>query len=118
MMADEMVDRTITVGTDYAAAPGGRFAQHGANSGEDFRDRFLAPALRAGDHVTVYLDGTAGYAGSFLEEAFGGLIRVCHFTAQDLSQRLEIKAHDSRYAIYVRMVQQYLKDAAAAARAA
>ena len=105
-------DRTISIGKDFGPAPGGRFAAHGAFSGEEFRDTLLAPALKAGDHVTVILDGTAGYAGSFLEEAFGGLVRVCKIPYQELLQRLEVKAMDSRYAIYVRMANQYLKDAA------
>ena len=116
MIAEPMVDRIITVGTDYSAAPGGRFADHGPHSGQDFRDNVLAPALKDGkDHLTVFLDGTAGYAGSFLEEAFGGLIRVCHFAPDDLAKRLEVRAQDTRYAIYARMANQYLKDAAAAA---
>lgn len=114
MMADLMADRTIIIGTDYAKAPGGRFKEHGEFSGQDFRDRVLAPALEAGDRLTVYLDGTAGYAGSFLEEAFGGLIRVCKFTQQDLADRLDVRAKDSRYSLYVGMVKQYLKDAAQA----
>ncbi len=116
MTAKPMVDRSITVGTDYSAAPGGRFASHGPHSGEDFRNTVLAPALKdANDQLTVFLDGTAGYAGSFLEEAFGGLVRVCHFAPADLAKRLKVQARDSRYAIYVRMANQYLKDAAAAA---
>lgn len=112
LKVNTMADRIITVGTDYTTAPGGRFKDHGEFSGQDFRDRILAPALRENEHLTVYLDGTAGYAGSFLEEAFGGLIRVCKFSYRDLTDRLQVRAKDNRYAIYVRMVQQYLRDAA------
>jgi hypothetical protein len=115
VMADTMAERTITIGKDYSRAPGGRFISHGSFSGEDFRERLLVPALKAGDHITVYLDDTAGYAGSFLEEAFGGLIRTSHFTPQDIANHLEVTARDNRYAVYVQMVKQYLKDAAAAA---
>ncbi len=38
---------TITIGSDYTAVPGGRFAKYGPFSGEDFRDNHLVPALRA-----------------------------------------------------------------------
>ena len=48
-------------------------------SGEDFREKILAPAFakckKNGEQLTVNLDGGYGYGSSFLEEAFGGLVR-------------------------------------------
>jgi hypothetical protein len=107
-----MNDLEINVGRDYSRTPGGRYIRHGAFSGEDFRDNKLVPALKNHDHVTVILDGTAGYAGSFLEEAFGGLIREGHFKYADLQKKLTVKALDQKYEIYRRMAEQYMKDAA------
>ena len=107
-------NRVITVGKDFSPSPGGRFAAHGPKSGEEFRRAFLVPALQTSDHVTVYLDGTAGYAGSFLEEAFGGLIREHDFTADQLRRKLTIAANNSRYEIYRKMAENYVSEAAAA----
>src|SRR5271170_4668971 len=65
---------------EHAPSPGGRYISDGPFSGEWFRNEILGPAVAAAleseDKVKVELDGTAGYGSSFLEEAFGGLIRV------------------------------------------
>jgi hypothetical protein len=67
----------------YSCTLGGRHISDGPFSGEQFRDRFLVPALtraaKTSDKVVVILDGTR-YLSSFLDEAFGGLVRVCGFT--------------------------------------
>jgi len=46
-----------------------------SSSGEDFRD-WIEDELRKSESLTIDLDGTVGYGSSFLEEAFGGLIRA------------------------------------------
>ena len=70
---------TINIATDYTKMPGGRYIEEGPFSGEDFRIKILKPkyleAKKCGDELTVVLDGGFGYATSFLEEAFGGLVR-------------------------------------------
>ncbi len=65
----------IDVGKDFTRYPAGRLEEDGPYSGEGFRNRFLLPALSRGEEVIVFLDSTAGYGSSFLEEAFGGLVR-------------------------------------------
>ena len=70
---------TINIAKDYSKTPGGRFIKEGEYSGEDFREKILAPAFakckKNGEQLTVNLDGGYGYGSSFLEEAFGGLVR-------------------------------------------
>lgn len=60
----------------------------GDTSGEAFRRRVLVPALKEHGKVHVILDGYNRYGRSFLDEAFGGLIREEGFTAKDLEERL------------------------------
>jgi hypothetical protein len=62
---------------DYSEFPGPRKSTVGPNSGEVFRETKLLPEILANPSsiICVNLDGTAGYGSSFLEEAFGGLIR-------------------------------------------
>lgn len=61
---------------DYSEFPGPRKESIGPNSGERFREEVLLKAIeKHGGHIKVILDDTAGYGSSFLEEAFGGLIR-------------------------------------------
>ena len=69
----------INIAREYSKTPGGRYIKEGKYSGEDFRERFLKPryleAQESDDILIVNLDGGYGYGSSFLEEAFGGLIR-------------------------------------------
>jgi len=84
----------VNVGTDFSLNPAGRFADDGPASGEIFRDRILVPKLMKGSIVDVYLDDAEGYGSSFLEEAFGGLVRNKKFAASDLHSRLNIFSID------------------------
>ncbi|WP_247997406.1 STAS-like domain-containing protein [Brucella tritici] len=67
--------KTISIANNFTKYPGGRYRKHGKGSGEEFRDVWLVPALENNEQLTIELDGTAGYSSSFLEEAFGGLVR-------------------------------------------
>jgi len=74
-----MPDNTITIATDFAPTPGARHISDGPYSGQLFREQLLQPWFNrnCGDEMlTIILDGTEGYATSFLEEAFGGLARA------------------------------------------
>lgn len=71
--------RTITIEKDFSNTPGGRYIKEGPNSGEEFRKNILLPiykeAIKNGEKLEINFDGCYGYATSFLEEAFGGLVR-------------------------------------------
>lgn len=85
--------KTISIDTDFSPFPAGRYRNDGPNSGERFRDDLLAPALRM-EETQVLLDGAVGFGSSFLEEAFGGLVRVARFTHSDLASRLKLVTKD------------------------
>lgn len=84
----------INVAKDFTRFPSGRFKRNGETSGEAFRERFLENPLKEGKQITVELDGTIGYGSSFLEEAFGGLVRVLKISPQDLKLKLHIVSND------------------------
>ncbi len=69
----------INIAKEYTKTPGGRFIREGEFSGEDFRIKMLEPIYKEAqannEQLTVILDGGYGYGSSFLEEAFGGLVR-------------------------------------------
>jgi hypothetical protein len=86
--------KQINIARDFFDAPAGRFPEDGDYHGQRFREELLAPALRAGGDVLIDMDATDGYGSSFLEEAFGGLVRLCGFTADDLHRRLHLKSDE------------------------
>lgn len=81
--------KTLVVAKDFSRYPAGRFRIDGSHTGERFREDFLIPMLES-DSVTVDLDGARGYGSSFLEEAFGGLIRSGKFNLSKLREKLTI----------------------------
>jgi hypothetical protein len=99
-----MTIKAINVSQDFTRFPAGRYISDGSFSGQRFRDEFLIPALRSAERVEVQLDGTLGPGSSFLEEAFGGLLRL-GFGSSDLSRRLEVRSSDESLVAEVR---QYL----------
>lgn len=70
---------TINIAKDYSKTPGGRYVSEGKYSGQDFRERILEKAYLEAkekrEKLLIDLDGGYGYGSSFLEEAFGGLVR-------------------------------------------
>ena len=107
------MDMTIEV-AKYSKFPGPRYKKDGPGSGESFREEVLKPALRKaiseGGRVNVVLDNVAGYGSSFLEEAFGGLVRS-GFEKPALEQHLEILANSKRFQHHVVRAKQYIAEA-------
>jgi STAS-like domain of unknown function (DUF4325) len=86
---------TVNVAKDFTRFPSGRFRKNGDTSGQAFREIYLEPHLKVGEKVSVELDGTIGYGSSFLEEAFGGLVRSLRLKPAVLNSNLLIKTEDT-----------------------
>jgi hypothetical protein len=72
----------INICSDFSDTPGGRLIREGAYSGEEFRDTLLISkyleAEKQNDILEINFDGCYGFGTSFLEEAFGGMVRKHH----------------------------------------
>jgi len=68
----------IDIAKDFSDTPGPRYSKEGDFPGELFRKEVLLPKLKEAIELDVKLivnlDGTEGYASSFLEESFAGLV--------------------------------------------
>ena len=90
-----MGNKAINVERDFSRYPAGRYETDGPYNGQTFREKFLIPALsKKTGKILIELDGARGYGSSFLEEAFGGLIRA-GFTANEVLDRLDLKSEDN-----------------------
>lgn len=82
----------ISVLEDFSEFPNLRHCSISDNSGEAFYHQVLNKAFKeayeTGEKLSVNLDATAGYASSFLDEAFGNL--VYDFTLDVVNSRIEI----------------------------
>lgn len=80
---------TIKVKNRFNDEPYGRYRSDSDFSGESFREDHLIPSLNGCDKLIIEMDGVLGYPTSFLEEAFGGLVRA-GFEPDELLHKIEI----------------------------
>ena len=102
---------TIHLARNFSRFPGGRYRTDGPYSGQQFREEHLEPALRDHDQVVVILDEAVGLPASFLEEAFGGLVRGGHLP-KELERRLTFVAETARVRRYPSLVWDFIRTAA------
>jgi hypothetical protein len=103
--------KTINIGKDYSETPLGRYRDDGDYNGERFREEFLKPALAADQKVIVEIDDVEGYGSSFLDEAFGGLVREGYFNPAQLKQKLEIRSSNPDFGLYRELIWKYITEA-------
>ena len=97
------------IAKEYTPYPAGRFKKHGPGSGEGFREKLVEMLNSGTQTIRLVMDHTYGYGSSFLEEAFGGLVRVEKITPEKIWQRIEIDTQD---ATLRQEIQDYVRDAA------
>ncbi len=90
---------TLSIAKEFSRTPGSRYRTESTFSGEEFRETCLKPrflqAVEKGTKLTVVLDGTSGYATSFLEEAFGGLAR--EYGSEKALKHIDIISTEEKY---------------------
>jgi hypothetical protein len=91
----------LNVAKDFSEYPGGRSRKTSDHSGEELYQDFLQPkfneAVSENKILCINLDGAAGYAASFLDEAFGRL--GLEFGLEECKKRLEIISTEEPYLV-------------------
>ena len=107
--------KIINISKDFSAFPAGRVPDDGKFNGHDFRVNVLLPeltkALEDKTYVVVDLDGLKSCGSSFLDSAFGGLIRYEKFSKPDLMKYLKIKFSDPSLERYKVAIDRYISRA-------
>lgn len=101
----------IHIATDFSETPGARKREQGQYSAEEFFDNVFFPryqeAIANAQKLHIDLDGTYGYASSFLEEVFGGLARKQK--EKNILANIIIKSDEEPYLIDE--IKEYIKRA-------
>lgn len=100
--------KNINVGVEFSETPIGRYAEDSDFSGQTFREEWLVPSLNNYLKVYVKIDEVEGYGSSFLDEAFGGLVRNNNFTIDDLKKKLFFICEKEDFKIYEKMIWHYI----------
>lgn len=95
----------INVG-DFSKTPYGRYEKDGKFNAASFRDLKLFPAFKNPEilKVNVFLDTVEDgyeYGSSFLEEAFGGLVRKCGLSTAEVHKKLNVVTVHKDYIIEI-----------------
>lgn len=106
----------IRIAEDFSQYPGGRYPADGDGNGTVFREKFLEPVLQAHDTALIVLDGTRGYPSSFLEEAFGGLVRK-GFDAELIKKSFTFVAEQPGFSRFIAIIHEHIDRAKVAAKA-
>lgn len=103
----------IKIATDFSRIPCARFLSEGDFPGEEFREKILVPKLKEAiekkEKLEIDLDGTAGLGTSFLEESFGGLIRIDRLKYEEILNTIELISKDDPD--YISEIYEYIKEA-------
>lgn len=101
----------LNIVNEFTDAPGGRYRSQGDYSGEEFRDDYLVKrykeALKKDEKLYLYFDGSYGYPAGFLEESFGGMIRL-GFDGNDMLERMIFVSEEDEF--LPMQITTYIKD--------
>ena len=106
-----MTSLTISIAQDFSPYPAGRYRGDGEFNGTTFRQEILLPALKEYDNVHVVFDGVAGFGSSFLDEAFGGLIRQEGMSKEFLDTSLHLSTSEPELKPFVNLARRYIAEA-------
>lgn len=101
----------VNIPQDFSKYPMGRTDEDGPDNGQRFFREFLLPNIRAGKHVVVSFDGARAIGSSFLDEAFGSLIRELNMSTKEALSSVTIVANEPAYALYKKMAEQFIREA-------
>ena len=101
----------ISIARGFSKYPAGRYEADGDHNGTKFRKKHLLPHLQGDKVLEVSFDGVAGLGSSFLEEAFGGLVRDEGMNKEFLDEHLRLSAHEDDLKDFVELARKYIADA-------
>lgn len=107
-----LTEMNLIVANEFYRRPLGRYKSQGTYTGEAFREDILIPKLQQladGEKFIVDFTGVTMNGSSFLEEAFGGLVRNHGYSLQRLKDIFEFKF--PRRPSLEEKVWQYIHDA-------
>jgi hypothetical protein len=108
----------IDLAKTFSPYPSGRVIGDATFNGEKFRTEHLDAAIDAilaseqpYEDLTVDIDGVRSFGSSFLEEAFGGLIRLTKHDPETVAKVLKIRCTQGHLKMYHDAIIGYIEDA-------
>ena len=101
---------------DFSVYPAGRDEKDDPDyNGKAFRNTILMPAItrakETNQHVNVHFDGVMSLGSSFLEESFGGLVRMDPKSKNWFMKNIKFPYSSSAYRYYAKLAEKYIRNA-------
>ena len=86
-----MTEMYIDIAQKFSDSPSGRYIEDGEYCGANFLHQYLLPNIHKYTKIILDFTNVLGYGSSFLEEAFGGLVRETGMSKEEFFKHIEIK---------------------------
>ena len=100
----------LTVAKDYSKYPGGRYLEDGVGNATDFRENHLVPMLEKNKPFLIDLNGVVAYPVSFIDEAFGGLVRMKRYTSEQLLKLIEFIPTNDNLVGTINIIEDHIRN--------
>lgn len=106
----------INVGKDFSEVPAGRYVDDGPYNGETFREKFLKDVVLNSEKYSLPVkiildDDVEGYGSSFLNEAFGGLVRKGYAKPEKVLASFLFQYSNEDFSYYKDRIISYINEA-------
>ena len=105
----------LSIAEDFSSTPTGKLNEYSTRSGEVFRQYTLYPilceAMKNKQRLHINFVGIDGMTSSFLEEAFGGLVREHNLTPDEVLQTIEFLPQKSHFDFSIKIAKEHVQEA-------
>ena len=105
----------IEIAKEFSSVPIGRYLTDSDHSGEAFREKLLLPrfkeAEKSGQLLQIDFTGMKCLSSSFLEEAFGGLVRKTKQEPKLILERIRFVPEGTHLDEYIENTKRFIERA-------
>lgn len=84
---------------EFSKRPCGRYKEHGNYSAERLREIILEKLNSSNDVLTIDVSGLSMFSSAFINECFGGMIRLNLISKSDLNNRIVFVTKENNFII-------------------
>ena len=105
----------LNIAKEFSPMPIGRFRTESKKSGEAFREEILYPkvceAIKNKETLKVDFTDMLNLSAAFLEESFGGLVRIHELDRDEVLKTIEFISEDRLLVTYLELSRDFIEEA-------
>ena len=105
----------LNIAEEFSPMPIGRFRTESKKSGEAFREEILYPrvceAIKNKETLQVDFTNMLNLSAAFLEESFGGLVRIHELDRDEVLKTIEFISENRLHSVYLELSRDFVEEA-------